>query len=62
MGANNNGKEAHNLNGCYLWYSVTQSLSNSLLGDVVLDSLNKVNRDKDSILDLSNANMFGFLL
>ena len=32
-------------------YSVTQSLSNSLLGDVVLDSFNKVNRAKDSILD-----------
>ena len=32
-------------------YSVTQSLCNSLLGDVVLDSFNTVNRDEDSILD-----------
>ena len=32
-------------------YSVTQSQSNSLLGDVVLDSFNMVYRDKDSILD-----------
>ena len=30
-------------------YTVTQSLSNSLLGDVVLD--NMVYRDEDSILD-----------
>ena len=34
-----------------LTYSVTQSSSNSLLGDVVLDSFNKVYRDEDSILD-----------
>ena len=32
-------------------YSVTQSLCNSLLGDVVLDSFNKVYRYEDSILD-----------
>ena len=32
-------------------YSVTQSLYNSLLGDVVLDSFNTVYRDEDSILD-----------
>ena len=32
-------------------YSVTQSLSNSFLGDVVLDSFNKVYRHEDSILD-----------
>ena len=32
-------------------YSVTQSLCNSLLGDVVLDSFNTVYRDEDSILD-----------
>ena len=32
-------------------YSPTQSLCNSLLGDVVLDSFNKVYRDEDSILD-----------
>ena len=32
-------------------YSITQSLSNSLLGDVVSDSFNKVYRDDDSILD-----------
>ena len=30
-------------------YSVTQSLCNSLLGDVVLDSFNMVNGDEDSI-------------
>ena len=32
-------------------YSVTQSLCNSLLGDVVLVSFNTVCRDEDSILD-----------
>ena len=32
-------------------YSVTQSYSNSLLGDVVFDSFNKVYRDDDNILD-----------
>ena len=32
-------------------YSVTQSLSNRLLGDVVLVSFNMVYRDEDSILD-----------
>ena len=32
-------------------YSITQTLSNSLLGDVVLDSYNIVYWDEDSILD-----------
>ena len=32
-------------------YSVTQSLCNSLLGDVVLDSFKTVYRDEDSTLD-----------
>ena len=32
-------------------YRVTQSLSNSSLGDVVLNSFNRVFRDEDSILD-----------
>ena len=32
-------------------YSVTQSLSNSLLGDVVLNSFNMVYGDENSILD-----------
>ena len=32
-------------------YSVTQSLCNSLLEDVVLDSFNTVYRDEDIILD-----------
>ena len=37
---------------CTLYiYRVTQSQSNSLLGDVVLDSFNIVYRDEDSILD-----------
>ena len=35
----------------YNIYSVTQSLSNSLLGDVVLDSFNNASRDEDNILD-----------
>ena len=32
-------------------YSVTQSQSNSFLGDVVLDSFNNASRDEDNILD-----------
>ena len=32
-------------------YSVTQSWSNSLLGDVVLDTFNNVSRDENNILD-----------
>ena len=37
-------------------YSVTQSLSNSFLGDVVLDSFNMVYRDEDGILDQKYEN------
>ena len=37
-------------------YSVTQSLCNSLLGDVVLDSFNEVYRDEDSNLDQTYKN------
>ena len=40
--------------GCTLYivmYSVTKSQSNSLLGDVVLDTFNNVSRDEDTKLD-----------
>ena len=32
-------------------YSITQSLCNSFLGDVVLENFNTVYRDEDRILD-----------
>ena len=43
---------------------VTQSYVNSLLGDVVLDTFNKVYKNEDSNLGQTykKANMFGFLL
>ena len=37
--------------GLQLCYSVMQSEGNSFCEDVVLDSFNKVSRDKDSILN-----------
>ena len=42
-------------------YSVTQSMCNSLLVDVVLNSFNTIYRDEDSILDQTYQNKYVFI-